>query len=62
MDLALLQTFLRYLFLFLFGFLSTKGLYDSSLVEPLVGAGLGLFAIIWFMITKQKKPDVDKNT
>lgn len=59
MDLALLQTFLRYMFLFIFGFLSTKGWYDASLVEPLVGAALGLFAIIWFMVTRQKKSDVD---
>jgi hypothetical protein len=66
MDAALLQTFLRYSFLFLFGFLSTKGFYDASLIEPLVGAALGLFAIIWFVITKNKKTDikedVDNNT
>jgi hypothetical protein len=60
-DMALLQTFLRYVLLFIFGFLSTKGWYDSSLVEPLVGAGLGLFAIIWFMVTRQPRKDSDSD-
>jgi hypothetical protein len=63
MDVALLQTFLRYSFLFIFGHLATRGYYDASLVEPLVGAGIGLFAIVWFLITKQKKTDdVDKTS
>lgn len=63
MDMALLQTFLRYAFLFIFGHLATIGWYDSSLVEPLVGAGIGLFAIVWFLITKEKKKDnVDNDT
>jgi hypothetical protein len=65
MDIALLQTFIRYALLALFGFLSTKGYYDKSLIEPLVGAGLALFAIIWFMVVKylpEKKSHVDNDT
>lgn len=65
MDIALIQTFLRYVLLAAFGFLSTKGYYDSSLIEPLVGAGLALFAIIWYIIAKylpEKKTNVDNDT
>lgn len=65
MDIALFQTFVRYVLLAAFGFLSTKGYYDESLIEPLVGAGLALFAIIWFMVAKylpEKKSHVDDDT
>jgi hypothetical protein len=61
MDVALLQTFIRYLLLALFGYLATTGWYDKSLIEPLVGAGLALFAIVWFMITRKNlSPDKGK--
>ena len=71
MDVALLQTFIRYLLLALFGYFAATGLYDKSLIEPLVGAGLALFAIVWYMFTrkssstesvKKEKNNVDNNS
>jgi hypothetical protein len=65
MDIALFQTFVRYALLAAFGFLASRGYYDKSLIEPLVGAGLALFAIIWYVIAKylpEKKSHVDNDT
>lgn len=52
----LISVALRYLCLSIFGALVTKGYLDSSLVEPLSGFALALFAVLWFYISKVRTP------
>lgn len=55
----LLATFIRYSLIALASFLASKGFFDSSVIEPLAGAGVALFAVTWFLITREKPPHDD---
>lgn len=37
----------RYFLMVLFGYFIQKGMIDGSLMEPLIGLGLAIFAYLW---------------
>lgn len=55
----LLATFIRYVLIAISGHLAAKGYFDASLSEAIAGAGVAAFAIVWFLVTREKPPQND---
>jgi hypothetical protein len=53
MNVELLKTILRQLLIALGTYLVTNGHIDQSLVEPIVGGFLAIFAAVWGLYTKK---------
>lgn len=49
---------LRHLLQFGAGYLASKGIIDGTLVDTVVGVGLGVFTIAWFFIEKPSEKAV----
>ena len=49
---SLFQTLIRYLMMIGAGWLVNKGFADQSMIEPIIGVGMTIAALGWFLFGK----------